>query len=360
MKPFLLFLLLAPNLILSAQQMVDNSTSRTKKIARYGFSVNVLLPDNLAMKVVFAHKDQLDSVGIGKLMRQIKSDLQPLLDTLSRPLVTRRVYYTREENKPLYRLTEFQTSASKFNLEDGVLIAQKTANDTLRITIPRQIAHLGFRATMFPLIITLHAKTLQDVLNISPDVLDSAWAVLQRDIPSGTSGIENREVAGVYDVRQGKWLKRPESYKSSKRFSLNTYGHAGIQYARGSLAAIGGFGLQLEKITRWNDRNQFKLFWEPHFIFSRDANNKLQTDRNDFVTARLTHKPHDHDGFIAPAVSFGYLVHRQGEWYEKNTLKFSIAAVRYKALEIEPEFFFNDLFRNFSPSLKLMFVFADD
>jgi hypothetical protein len=94
--------------------------------------------------------------------------------------------------------------------------------------------------------------------------------------------------------------------------------------------------------------------WDPYFFFSRDANNKLVTDRNDFITFRYVEteakqQPFDYVGNF----SLGYLVGRKGDWFEKNTFKLGLPGVRSGWLQLEPECYFNNFFKNFSPTIKL-------
>jgi hypothetical protein len=62
-------------------------------------------------------------------------------------------------------------------------------------------------------------------------------------------------------------------------------------------------------------------------------------------------------GLIYSNASIGYLIKRNGNWFEKNTVKFSLPGLQSKNIILEPEFYFNDFFKHFSPSLKLTLFF---
>ena len=58
---------------------------------------------------------------------------------------------------------------------------------------------------------------------------------------------------------------------------------------------------------------------------------------------------------ISPAISIGYLIRRKGDFYEKNTFKLGLG--RYApfggSLRIEPAFYFKNLFKGITPSLRI-------
>ena len=97
--------------------------------------------------------------------------------------------------------------------------------------------------------------------------------------------------------------------------------------------------------------------WEPYFFFTRDASNKLITERNDFATLRFIQVEDDERSKgsfeYVGNFSIGYLTYKKGNWFEKNTWKVGLPGVRSGWLQLEPEFYFNNLFKNFSPTLKL-------
>jgi hypothetical protein len=103
------------------------------------------------------------------------------------------------------------------------------------------------------------------------------------------------------------------------------------------------------------------LSWDPNFFFAKDSTGELKTFRNDFLTltwgqgtvANNEPRKESHLLFI---MSLGYLVHRDGEYFEKNT--FRIGAGRLSLFsgktKIEPVIYFNDFFKGVSPGLRLI------
>ena len=101
------------------------------------------------------------------------------------------------------------------------------------------------------------------------------------------------------------------------------------------------------------------LLWEPNFFFAKNAQGNLQTFRNDFLTLTFGQgpvrdfSPLKESTFIT-VISFGYLIHRQGEFIDKRS--FRIGAGNLSLFEgktkIEPSFYFTDFFKHVTPSLR--------
>jgi hypothetical protein len=124
---------------------------------------------------------------------------------------------------------------------------------------------------------------------------------------------------------------------------------------------VPSFSLGAKLILSNRDRN-FKwepgLFWEPHFIFAKDAQNKLHTYRNDFLTliyAQGGIKDHDprKDFSFSAALSLGYLIHREGDYFDKSTFRLGGGKISFSKTTIEPSLYFNDFFRGVTPGIRI-------
>ena len=116
------------------------------------------------------------------------------------------------------------------------------------------------------------------------------------------------------------------------------------------------------RATLTNKGRSFKwvpgVLWEPHFFFSRDAQNKLKTHRNDFITlvyAQGGTKDRDprKDFAYSAHFSFGYLVHRSGNYFDKNTFRLGGGHVQFVKTSIEPCIYFNNFFKGVSPAIRI-------
>jgi hypothetical protein len=104
------------------------------------------------------------------------------------------------------------------------------------------------------------------------------------------------------------------------------------------------------------------LFWEPHFLFAKDAQGKLKTYRNDFLT--LTYgqggvTDHDvtKDFSFSAVVSIGYLIHRSGDFFEKNTFRLGAGKLKFSKITIEPSVYFNNFFKGVTPGIRISLSF---
>ena len=116
------------------------------------------------------------------------------------------------------------------------------------------------------------------------------------------------------------------------------------------------------RLTLTNRDRTFKwepgLYWEPHFIFAKDNQNKLRTYRNDFLTLAYAQggtKDHDvkKDFAFSAVLSLGYLIHREGEFFDKNTFRFGAGKIQLAKTNIEPCLYFNNFFRGVTPGIRI-------
>ncbi len=124
---------------------------------------------------------------------------------------------------------------------------------------------------------------------------------------------------------------------------------------------VPGFSLGAKATIANRDRT-FKwvpgLFWEPHFIFAKDARDQLRTYRNDFLTLVYSQggiKDYDarKDFSFSATFSLGYLIYRQGEFFEKRSFRFGGGKFSIHKTTIEPSFYFNDFFRGVTPCIRI-------
>jgi hypothetical protein len=253
--------------------------------------------------------------------------------------------------------------------QQGILQNFKIDQDTLRISFysNNEKSFRRFAAGF----ISVHVNYLRDLYSLPPQVMDSSVGLLRKYFTADViSRINEREtVSALFDLSQGVIINPGvESLKKmGKRAYYSTTNNQGkvlpaiygsLQYVRGALAPSFATGLSyVISDNKWNDHCVY-LMWEPYFLFSRESN-QLRTDRNDFITLRKVEydKPEKGGWSFVQNFSLGYLVGRRGNWFEPNTFKFSLPGVRNYTMQLEPEFYFNGFFKNFSPSLRFCLFF---
>jgi hypothetical protein len=301
------------------------------------------------------------------LFKKIWSDLEPLHDSLSDPLMVRRVDYVRYEKDTRINIKEYKPTGTYYTYKYDELVQLKVNQDTLCFK-----GYMGpamsigenpviFQATFYS--ITLVLNNISDVANIPDGVLASGIGLLLPDLDSwikkSVKKTRDNFYYAAYDLGTKKRVSplRFENIETGKTHGFVPYIQAGIQYGRGVWIPSAGAGIEYYNKKKY-EKFAVRLMWEPHFYFQRDDKDKVVLQRNDFITLQF----HSMFKNSAPGnnfefnqnFSFGALIHREGDLFEKGTFKFSLPGLKTKNILLEPEFFFNKLFRNFSPSLKLV------
>jgi len=197
-------------------------------------------------------------------------------------------------------------------------------------------------------------------------------------LPGYLNGTLNEKIATILDNVDGKWpllkggsshyLKKDNSIVADKPNGetvagtgdmLETMQSVNIQNYKNYFVPSFSVGVKLifsnrERTFKWEPG----LFWEPHFLFSKNDQGKLRTYRNDFLT--LTYGQGgttDHDirkDFSFSAVfSIGYLIHHSGDFIEKNTFRLGAGKLKLLKTTIEPSIYFSRFFKGVTPGIRI-------
>ncbi len=301
---------------------------------------------------------------IDSLLQAFVSDITPLKDSLSNPLTPKRIdYITDAQNRKKIRLQQFQPKGNNYLLNDGELSSLKINQDTINIigiipnppkpsekislTHPRYYHLLFYLNNIEELAGYMHGILTQKIGTIRDNV-DTKWPIIlgggdhylkkdrsiSADRPKGFTPVETG------DMLEGMITVNVQNYKNYfvPSFSIGT------------------------RLVLTNRDRTFKwepgLFWEPHFLFARDSIGKMHTYRNDFLT--LTYGQGgttDHDprkAFAYSAVfSLGYLINKNGDYFEKNTFRFGAGKLQLLKTTIEPSVYFNNFFKGVTPGIRI-------
>lgn len=350
---------LYPNPKPASQSIFDSPAPGTLR-SHFDF----ILPNNNRMTIEVYNFGQLRSLpDLDSLFKKIGEDLQPLRDSLTNPLNVRRVDYVTTTTDTKIRIRQETPASTYFSYKDDELVQMKVDQDTIRykgfVELPKDFRFNG-KPYYFPqpYVITLLLNNVADLGKLSPGILQAGLTLLLADIDKENASKSKSFTSyyALYNVQQQKRISR--SFGFRKAHGLEPYVQAGIQYVRGAWAPSAGAGLEYYYNQTKSGRYAMRLLWEPYFFFQRDVNNKLRTERNDFITLRFCDNSKISFGKDAPVefnqnYSFSYLVSRKGDWFRPTTFKFTIPGIQMRNVLIEPEFFFNKFLKNFSPSLKL-------
>ncbi len=307
---------------------------------------------------------------LDSLVQEVFQSIKPLKDSFKSDGLVRRIdYVSSAALPPQIRITTHTNKGESYSYDKGELVQTKIEKDTLRIRInvekPQPVNKMPRPGVFFhSFVIMLLVDDFDDLMTFPTNALEQCVNKVKADLGKNLTTTKNLKTnfKAYYNMQTGKMFSplNPKYIGQVKRTSFVPTIQFGIQYARGSFIPSAGAGMRFSfREGNYADK-YFSGLWEPYFFFSRDAGNKLITSRNDFITLKYTavhFKRENNKLQTTENVSVGYLIRRQGNWFEKNTFKVGIPGFLAGNLMFEPEFFFNDLFRNFSPSLKMTLMF---
>jgi len=317
------------------------------------------------LKIELTDLSDLQEIGnMDSLLVVFKKDMSPLKDSFSNPLTSKKVdFITDAKGRKKIRFQQFQPSASSFLLDNGELASLRTEQDTINIIgvitnppkpldrislkTPRYyhltfyLNNIGELAEYMNGSINEKIETLQNNMHDRwPTVLGTGYHYLKKDSSISADHPKGFTEAGSGDFMEGMVRVNVQNYKNY---------------------FVPSFSLGIELTLTNRDRN-FKwvpgLFWEPHFLFAKDAQGKLQTYRNDFLTltygqgGTTDHNPRKDYSFSA-VFSLGYLIHREGEFIDKNTFRFGAGKLKLLKTTIEPSIYFSNFFKGVTPGIRI-------
>jgi hypothetical protein len=113
-------------------------------------------------------------------------------------------------------------------------------------------------------------------------------------------------------------------------------------------------------------RTGLRVGWDEYFFFRNEDNAPTRIERNSFLNVGLVlfHPyPRTSKTNYNPAppergsLTLGYLVNRNGDYFTKNTWRLASRVNVSRRINLEPELYWNGLFRNVYPGLRLNVAF---
>ena len=256
------------------------------------FDVN--LDKGNKMKIELSAFMDLERVAnIDSLLQVFLSDIAPLKDSLADPLTSKRIdYVTDAQGRKKIRFQQFQQKGSSFLISKGELASLRTGQDTIHL-----IGIIANPATEIKDKISLHNPRYYHYTFYLNDM---------NELSGYMNGVLKQKISTIQNNVTGKWplilgtgshyLKIDSTITADKARGV-TYKAAGgsdyltflfsvnVQNYKNYFVPSFSMGTRL---TLSNLDRTFKwepgLYWEPHFIFAKDIQNKLRTYRNDFLT----------------------------------------------------------------------------
>ena len=300
---------------------------------------------------------------VDSLLEVFLTDITGLKDSLADPLTSKRIdYMTDAEGRKKIRFQQFQAKGASFLINNGELASLRTEQDTINIISvinnpPKAQEKISLhKARYYHLTFYLndiselkgYGEMVKQKINTILTHINDRWPIVLGSgdhYLKGEPSIVSAAPKGFVPGSHGDFL--------ALNFMVNVQNYKNYFVPSFSLGA---------KLVLTNRDRTFKwepgLFWEPHFIFSRDLQGKLKTYRNDFLTLTYgqggipDHDPRKDFSFSA-VLSLGYLVHREGEFFDKQTFRLGAGKFAVRKTTIEPSLYFNNFFKGVTPGIRI-------
>jgi hypothetical protein len=317
------------------------------------------------VKIELTDIKDLDRVAnIDSLLKIFIEDITPLKDSISDPLTSKRIdYLTDAQGRKKIRLQQFQPKGASFLVSKGELASLRTEQDTINIigiianppkpmdkislTHPRYYHFTFYLNNINELAGYMNGPLTEKIVTIQNDV-DTKWGL----ILGGGSHYLKKDKAISGDKPRGRTQIGSGNYLGIM-ITVNAQNYKNYFVPSFSLGAV---------LTLTNRERTFKwepgLFWEPHFLFARDAQGKLRTYRNDFLTftygqGGTTDYDPQKDFSFSAVFSLGYLISREGDFIAKNTFRLGAGKLKLLKTTIEPSMYFNNFFKGVTPGIRI-------
>ncbi len=317
------------------------------------------------MQIQLSDINDLKTIGnVDSILQVFLEDIRPLKDSFTNQLSSKCIDYIIDaKGRKKMRLQQHEPKGDSYLVDKSGLSSLRTEQDTINIigiipnplpakekisrTNPRYYEYSFYLNSLDEITAYMNGALATKIMTIETDV-NGQWPTVL-----GT---------GFHYLKQDKTItadKRKGFTTGSGGDMLELNVSVGVQNYKNYFVSSFSLGTKLilanrERSYKWEPG----LFWEPQFVFVRDAQNKLRTYRNDFLT--LTYgqggvKDHDPSkGFSYSSVfSLGYLINRSGDFYEKNTFRLGAGKIVLAKTTIEPVMYFNNFFKGVTPGIRI-------
>jgi hypothetical protein len=301
---------------------------------------------------------------IDSLLAVFLTDMEAFRDSLTDPLTIKNIDYLIDtSSRKKVRIRQYRPAATSFLLDGAGPSILRIQQDTIRILIVTrptgQSAGLtvkGLRYNRLSFFVN-HYDELNSLIrsNLNEDIAGilshgkfnhdmfyhPQWKIIINDsivqtIPSRGNGDQLEVSAGV----------AAGTYKNffAPSFRVGAY----------------------VNLNRGLYRYHIGLSWEPLFFFAPNAQDHLQTFRNDLLVASYEQTRSVKDNpdpskpriGLQPNFSFGYVIHREGDYFTQPSFRVTLGAAGLgNAVKIQPVIYFNNFFKGVTPGLRLSLGF---
>lgn len=322
---------------------------------------------------------------LDSLIRQCLQDLAPFKDSLSDELTSKKIdYVIGPSGRKEIRIRQNAPRGSSFLLQDGNVSALKLEQDTIHIlatvTLPAGVSGKKPRERQHRFEVNIVLNRLFELSSLMGTGIQGKIDTLKKSVDEyftrtdwewtrGKNGrmhmkkdpdiSEDHNAGGLEEGHDRLGIYAAANFQNYKNYFVPSF----------SLGVDVLFNSSADLFKRPSSyKNEINLSWEPQFFF-QNMQGKFQTYRNDFLALtfeRSRKKEADPSSNVSTynlglkmKFSLAYLIHREGDFYEKNTFRFGTGGVSFlkDKLNLEPIVYFHDLFRGVTPGLRLQIAF---
>lgn len=320
--------------------------------------------------LLLSNKNQLEKLmDLDSLMKDVYDKILLISDSLKNELTNKRIDIAlAQDGKTRMRFQEFQSKGNSYAFQNGELVALKVEQDTINIigyyrnyrAVRTGKQGIYFSEPYKVVLLLNNITELKDYLGkLNPFVqqVKTDWDNYKRWSPKKNW---NMKLMATYGSTDPKYNMKFKSVSlSDKMFVVDPFVQISMQNVRNQFGPSVGLGIDLNRFNSYVHEKHFQLFWEPFFFFEKNSSNKTTLMRNDFISFQYKDihelKPLREKQAIRyyQQFSLSYLFHRDGDYFEKNTFRMGLPGFQARNVTLSPEFIFHDLFKQFTPSLKL-------
>lgn len=340
---------------------------------RYAFHAFSISQDNLERRfwidlgkgnrLCLELEDQQDIshfTNIDSLLMVFIADMKPFSDSLSDPLSWHLIDYVVDAaGKKKVRLQSFRPQASSFLLDQAEPATLRLEQDTIQIVLeyPQTSGrrHDGIRQDR----LSLYLNDYHQLSNYITGGLNEKIRWLQKNVKSywvrEKDHWRSEKDPSITAPQPAGYIATAHDYISSKiQLNLGNY--------KNYFAPSFGLGIGLHFNSRESVRS-FAFLWQPVFTFQTDAQGRLQTFRNEFLTVEISREWKELNTArvldFSPSISFSWLVRRDGDLFDKNSFRLFLgnAKLTRNNLVLQPGMFFHDFFKGVTPAVNLKIDF---
>lgn len=328
----------------------------------YRFTIDLGKGNKMQIELVSMQDLQRFS-NVDSVIRVFFKDMEQLKDSLGDQSLSRRIDYLIDTmGLKKIRIQKFEAKGSNFVVKDGDAAILKIEQDTIHfIGVISAVNKYTLRKAFTGIRYYRFSFFLNDLSELGSYMDGSIGKKIQslQDNNSSEWTTTKQKGTAYLGAETSISARLPKGLTAGGDF-LNFRVSVDIQNYKQYFVPSFSLGAGLILSTSHFKRDII-LSWDPHFFFAKDAQSKLRTFRNDFLTLTFGQgvvedynaRKESHLLFI---MSLGYLIHRDGDYFEKNT--FRIGAGRLSLFggksKIEPVLYFNNFFKGVTPGLRLI------